>query len=313
MTKTSNTNVRKGKRVAANYPRLEVGNLLTYDRGEIEQLNNLRNVFDAYLKDKTLPKPLSVCVFGSPGAGKSFAVKEIASHLQMSKDSFLEFNLSQMESYADLAAAFHRIADAGLHGKEPLVFFDEFDCPKDGMRLGWLRNFLAPMQDGTYREGTSEYAIGRAVFVFAGGTSSDHTKFLENTQKDANAKGTDFHSRTKAFVDIVGINRPSLTADIPYVKRAILLRSLIMRYQHTKDIGQELSIDDKVINAFLDEETYHHDARSMEAIISTSDLCAGSPFTPACIVNNCLGMHVSENFNKRLQGDVCPGQNGSSA
>lgn len=123
-------------------------------------------------------------------------------------------------------------------------------------------------------------------------------------QEGVDSKGKDFLSRTKAFVDIVGINRESDDEPIPYVKRAVLLRSLILRYQGVADRGQELQISDRVLDAFLDEERYEHDARSMEAIVSSSELCAGSPFNAACIVNNCLELHVSPRFNMRLKGEL---------
>lgn len=171
--------VLKGKAETREYPCLQVGNLLTYDRGEIEQLNNLRNNLNAYLKETSLRKPLSICVFGRPGAGKSFAVKEIASSLKMNRDAFLEFNLSQMEDYRDLIAVFHRIADVGHRGVVPLVFFDEFDSKQGGAPYGWLKYFLAPMQDGLYRDGDAEYYIGRTVFVFAGGTCPNHSEFVK--------------------------------------------------------------------------------------------------------------------------------------
>jgi hypothetical protein len=37
--------------------------------------------------------------------------------------------------------------------------------------LGWLRYFLAPIQDGTFQEGQITHPLGRAIFVFARGTS----------------------------------------------------------------------------------------------------------------------------------------------
>ena len=36
---------------------------------------------------------------------------------------------------------------------------------------GWLRYFLAPMQDGKFLQGEMAHPIGKAIFVFAGGTS----------------------------------------------------------------------------------------------------------------------------------------------
>ena len=61
----------------------------------------------------------------------------------------------------------------------PLVFWDEFDSAFDGDKLGWLRYFLAPMQDGVFQDGQSLHNIGRAIFVFAGGSHRTLDEFVE--------------------------------------------------------------------------------------------------------------------------------------
>ena len=72
--------------------------------------------------------------------------------------------------------------DLGLSGKLPLVFWDEFDTALEGQPLGWLRYFLAPMQDGAFQDGQITHPIGRAIFVFAGGTA-------ERMERSARASG----------------------------------------------------------------------------------------------------------------------------
>lgn len=294
---------------AKRLPHLQIENLLTFERSEIEQLNNLRNVLKTYMADPHIRKPLFICVFGSPGAGKSFSVKEIAKSSGLKGRDIVECNLSQLSSYADLAGAFHRVANVSVEGGTPLVFFDEFDSTLDGVRFGWLKYFLAPMQDGAYRDGDREFTLGKSVFVFAGGTCSNHVAF-ESAAKgaDSSTKVTDFLSRTRAFLDVMGIN-PRRAEDgstsVPYLKRAVLLRSLILRHMGIEDENYLLDIDDRVLSAFLDEEEYVHDARSMEAIVNSSVLAPGSTFTPSCVVNNCLDLHVGARFNLRLRGEEC--------
>lgn len=188
-------------------PYLRMGNLLTFDRMEIEQLRSVYQIFQLYIRDRNITKPFSVCVFGQPGSGKSFAVKQIAKSLNINDKAILEFNLSQMSSPQELYAAFHQIRDAGLKGELPLAFFDEFDSKLE-TKLGWLKYFLAPMQDGEFRENAIAHFIGRAIFVFAGGTCNTAQQF-KDMQKDEEAienKLPDFLSRIKGYLDVTGPN-----------------------------------------------------------------------------------------------------------
>ena len=119
-----------------------------------------------------------------------------------------EFNLSQFASPDDLLSALHQVRDIGLSGKIPLIFWDEFDAAFSGAALGWLRYFLAPMQDGRFQEGQLIHPIGRSIFVFAGGTATSMADFGQGLSADdfRAVKGPDFVSRLKGFVNILGPN-----------------------------------------------------------------------------------------------------------
>ena len=69
------------------------------------------------------------------------------------------------------------------------------------------------MQDGVFRVGGSLHPIGKAIFVFAGGTSSTYQQFCGEEIEDAteykrftnefkDAKGPDFISRLRGYVKI---------------------------------------------------------------------------------------------------------------
>ncbi|HEY97797.1 MAG TPA: ATPase [Dehalococcoidia bacterium] len=283
------------------------GQLATVDRREIEALNNLSNLIGEYC-DRLQTQPLSVAVFGPPGSGKSFAVKQIAKWVRpgVIADKELTFNLSQFGGAEDLLDAFHQVRDKALSGRIPLVFWDEFDTPLGGQALGWLRYFLVPMQDGEYQEGQLIHPIGKSIFVFAGGTCHSMEMFRAglDEEKFKAVKLPDFISRLRGFLNIMGPNRhedenaSARGGDSYYViRRAILLRSVFERNAPQlfhNDGGKRIAdIEEGLLRAFLLIKEYKHGVRSMEAIIVTSQLTGKTTFERSSLpTEQQLNLHV---------------------
>ncbi|MDL2238236.1 AAA family ATPase [Christensenellaceae bacterium OttesenSCG-928-K19] len=296
--------VKQGLDALHGLPHLTFGFLTTVDRREIEAFQNIRNLILEYAAGGS-SRPLSIAVFGAPGSGKSFGVTQIAKNILPGKVEKLEFNVSQLQSAEDLAAAFHKVRDSVLTGKLPLVFFDEFDSDKDGMPLGWLKSFLMPMQDGTFKDGSGEHPVGKCIMVFAGGTSPSFEEFTrplssgdaELIQSFKNVKGPDFVSRLRGTINIMGPN-PVYESDKNYLlRRAILLRSLCQRKLNVKDPN---FIDDNLLHAMLVIDKYKHGARSMEAILDMSRI-EGNSFTPVSLpFYSQLALHVDADAFIRL-------------
>jgi hypothetical protein len=302
--------VLRGPAVAlAPAPRARYGRYFTIDRQEIERINAIRNLIVAYKKNPNERRPLSIAVFGPPGSGKSFAVGQLASELP-DAGPVLEFNLSQFDSLADLHAALQRVRDESIRGCVPVVFWDEFDCGD----LRWLQEFLAPMQDAEFRGGGASFPIGRAIFVFAGGTSHyfeafDRTNAARDADRFRAAKGPDFVSRLRGFLNIKGPNPTNPTgtsdeqaraADLAHlVRRAIVLRTSIERF-HPQLIDPRTglaSIASGVLSAFLRVKKYIHGARSLEAVVTMSSLEGATHFGVAELPSpDLLGLHVSTDF-----------------
>lgn len=149
------------------------------DRFEIEAYRSICAIMGEYLHKPNAKRPLSIAVFGPPGSGKSFGVQQVAEHIcgDVSLEVMPPFNLSQFRSHDELIQAFHLVRDCTIRQRIPLVFFDEFDSDLDGKSLGWLKHFLAPMQDGLFMDCGTMRPIGKAIFIFAGGTSSSFGAF----------------------------------------------------------------------------------------------------------------------------------------
>jgi hypothetical protein len=322
-------------------PRGRFGQLLTVDRSEIEGYRSIRGLIREYADQPADFKPLNVAVFGPPGAGKSFAIREVSeAALEAKRPEFKVFNLSQMRGLEDLSGALHQVRDSGLRGRLPIAFWDEFDSALNRYQLAWLQYFLAPMQDGVFLENQIPHPIGKAIFVFAGGThpslaafsrhknpsdavkpagdavdpagtvaSSDlHSSPEPYSQSFRDAKGPDFLSRLQGHVDVVGPN-PRDRHDRSYlVRRAILLRSMLERARPSlfDRPGGRLEIDEGVLRAFLRVGTYRHGTRSMESIIRMSTLAGRARYERSDLpAPDQLNEHVvSEEFSDIVEGST---------
>lgn len=277
------------------------GDLLTVDRQEIESFRSIHTLVSEYLSQERPKRPLSMAVFGAPGSGKSFGITQVAKSIATKQIRKVEFNLSQFESAEELIDALHQVRDVVLSGETPLVFWDEFDTPFGDVPLGWLRYFLAPMQDGKFREEQLVHPIGKAIFVFAGGTSTRMEEFGRGLDSKTyrSSKVPDFISRLKGFVNILGPNPQGKIEADPYyiIRRAIILRSIIHRYAphlfDKKDGVEVLNIDRGVLRAFLKTSEYKHGIRSMESIGVMSHLAEKQAFERSSLPAEAqLDLHV---------------------
>jgi hypothetical protein len=300
-------------------PVMRFGKLLSVERPDIETLRSIHNLIRNYVEQELTPgaqpTPVSVAVFGAPGAGKSFAVKQIAHSIDPASKvlEIVEYNVAQFRNIDDLNEAVLRLTSIRAQGKIPLAFFDEFDCEHDGAPLGWLKYFLAPMQDGIFYGARQTIRFGRAVLVFAGGTSKRFAHFdptsgrryrtgsgtgAEGRERRIDAfkaqKGPDFVSRLRGHLDIPPINsRIVRTKHI--IRRAIVLRSLLEAQCRTrKTFNCEIAhINVHVLYALLTVDRYRHGTRSMEAILQMCRPMSGKIEVASLPSHAQLNMHVN--------------------
>jgi hypothetical protein len=285
----------RGEPAMRDIPYLKIRKLLTPSRAELESLRILKRTMREFKESKQKPKPLSIGVFGPPGAGKSFAVRELATGIFCERcpkdkdyEGWMEFNLAQFKDPEDLIGAFHQVRDRVLDGLVPVVFWDEFDSRS----YFWLQYLLAPMQDGKFQEGQITHPIGKCVFIFAGATASSFEEFGEFQKPGVDArelremerhfrlaKGPDFKSRLDAALNVLGPNpvqkeRPKRNSkaadegpfrDDPFcpIRRAIMIRG-----QLGCEPNEYLDIDNGLLTALLEVSSYKHGARSLDKLLA---------------------------------------------
>jgi len=292
-------------------PKARYGKYLTADREEIESINAIRNLILSYLRQTGELRPLSIAVFGSPGCGKSFAVKQLIEtvlpkHLQ--KDP-LVFNMTGFRDEDDLAEAFHQIRDVSQSGLLPLVFWDEFDCKLGNQEFGWLKSFLAPMQDSEFCANGRQHPLGRALFIFAGGVCHTIREFSDKCKDPdySECKISDFLSRLRGSIDIKGPNPPRL--DRPEEDAAhVLRRALILHFalkQRCLHVIEQCRLASDVISALLRTREFRHGARSIESLVAMCQISPGSAFTAASLPSAPLmALHVADSGFDRLLAEA---------
>ncbi len=238
-----------------------VGKLFTCDPVFANQLIRLEDRINTHVGDEG-DGVLSVAVLGGPGSGKSFATKQVLDSVGGDLEP-IEFNVSQFAGPEQLVDALREVQALSLQGKVPFVFWDEFDCVREGKQGGWLSSFLMPMQDAKFWDGSGTARLGKCIFMFVGSmweTKHDFDAWVED--KGRLLKGRDFHSRLDRVLQVPSI--APLAEGAPRLMRALLIRLGV------KDAGIT-EIDRDVVDFLLDAE-FAHGIRSLNTVIGASQL-----------------------------------------
>jgi hypothetical protein len=256
--------------------------LWSFTSEEHDQLQAFQSLVKSYIQIVAPPRPLCLAVFGPPGSGKTHIVKAICKDLEKAQQGtklqlpFTEVNLTELASTADLIRVIRAVRLAVDGHSVPVIFFDEFDAPLAGVPLGWLSRFLAPMQDGTLFDAGERFELRRAIYIFAGGTAARMADFGQAAgARFREAKGPDFVSRLRGYVDVRGPN----DQDCTLLRRAVLIRSALEEVGQARD-GDKTAvarrISPKMLDAMLDVGRFRHGSRSIKAIIEMAAATAAA-------------------------------------
>ena len=249
------------------------GKLIPLSETECVQLETLRNLISCHARQKTPTRPLCIAVFGPPGSGKSFTVKEICNEVQRGTGFALilrTINLTQLNSTIELSSSVYTNLQENKKNTMPVLFFDEFDSAYSGTAYGWLSWFLSPMHYGHFIYKGKLIPINRAVLVFAGGTAATMGIFTNHINEFhfRNAKGPDFLSRLRGYLDVPGPNtNPRL------LRRALILREEINNCVK-RNRCKSVRVKRELLEAILQVGRFRHGARSISALLENGELCS---------------------------------------
>ncbi|NME81705.1 hypothetical protein HF850_00930 [Clostridium sp. SM-530-WT-3G] len=108
---------------------------------------------------------------------------------------------------------------------------------------------------------------------FCGENINDKEKIEAFKNNFKNAKGPDFISCLGGYVNILGPNKTDNMDQLFIIRRAMLLRSLLVRKTpYLINDNGETQVDNGIIRALLTVSRFKHESRSMEAILEMSML-----------------------------------------
>lgn len=301
-------------KILNNIPKGVFGKYITYDHEEIEHLNNIKSLVLTYCENYLDTTPLAIAVFGAPGTGKSFIIRELAKCIHTTKDikniDLIEYNLSQVQNESEIYRMLHQVRNISISNKIPLIIWDEFDVEK----MKWLKIFLEPIQDGKFSDNGVIYDVGKSIFAFCGGCFKSFSDFTKDVILQNDKKGLDFVSRIRAYLNLFGLNRSfnsfenlfKFSSEYKYIiQRAVIIRTQLERYWPNiiDEKTQEARIDPYITQALLRTEKFYYGARSIETILKVCNLSEQSNLTTKTFpMKELVNTHVTQDFFDYIYG-----------
>lgn len=268
------------EKALARCPTQRFGDLLSIQRNEQESLRAVVDAVHERVQSK-IAKPTSIGIMGPPGSGKKFIASNLTEHFSASADvKHLVFNAQILRS-EDLIALCHTVRDcSGL----AIVCFENFEAVL-GPQNELLNDFLVLMRDGVFTDRARSHHIGSPLLIFL---LNQETSMMEGVPTFT-AASTDVRTQRSmdhsilidylhGVVRVAGPNQTGADDKMFPVRRAMMLRHMLMHKFPRLVKNGTIKIDDAVLHAVLLVPAYKHGLRSLDKILSTSRLSGRTKF-----------------------------------
>lgn len=269
------------ERALARCPVQQFGDLISVDRIEQESLRSVVGAVSERLRSN-VKQPTSIGIMGLPGSGKKFVATNLAAHFAtLNTVKILNYN-ARLIRQEDLTALCHTIRDHTANGILTVVLFENFEAVMDSSNQ-LLNDFLVMMRDGLFTDRSHVHAIGQPLLFFmvnSGVLSGEvpPTPGFTTSRERQTFSEVDLLDYLHGVVRIAGPNQASLQDKIFSVRRALMLRKMLLKRFPHLSVNGAIKVDDAVLHALLLVPRYTHGLRSLDKILSTSRLSSRSKF-----------------------------------
>nr|POF27604.1 hypothetical protein CFP56_73789 [Quercus suber] len=272
-----------------NCPTSRFAKLLCVERNEQESVRAVLGAVQERLEAKT-PQPTSIGIMGPLGAGKKFTATNLASHISDDRPvQQLKYNARLLKP-EDLIQACHAIRDAVATGMLTIVLFENFEAVLE-TNSTLLNDFLAIMRDGKFSDRGHVRSLGAPLMFFI--INQEESNLMGPLTPMTPGPGdlkikppideALLLDHLHGVVHVKGPNQTSADDKIFPVRRALILRSLLVeKHRHLVNNGK-IDVEEGVLHALLLVPSYKHGLRSLEKIIATSRLSSHRSFGVRCL------------------------------
>ena len=280
------------EKAIARCPVREFGRLLSVDRTEQESLGSIVDTLHERLESKNVD-PTCIGVIGPMGSGKNFVAANLAAQVgetwPIRKLTYSARGM-KLEQFTN---ACNTIRDNTAEKLLTVVIFENFeDILESDSPL--LDDFSALMRYGSFKDSGHERTVGKCVLMFLANQDPpiQAASTPTPTAGDFNFKrsltmSSDLRSKADesalldnlhGAVNLLGPNQAGPGDKTFVIRRALMLRQLLIEKHPHLNVNGTIKIDDTVLHALLFVPAYKHGLRSLEKIISTSRLSGRAKF-----------------------------------